>query len=189
LGKTTYNDSNLTFIQIKDGLGPELRENTIAHELFHVELEREGYPARYPDEGSPVMNDLAMRIVDCVSHPIVNSRMKSVGWKPELILQGTAEDYKSLKATSDDDNPVYQKGIGLQMYCLSIQISPADMKTVEEALTKIQPKFLSEEFRFRSRLGDLSCSDPDACWKQVENLRRVFGYQVLLTNPKTGKNE
>jgi hypothetical protein len=187
LGLTTY-AIDVTIIQIKDGLEPNLRENSIVHELFHVELEREGYPAKFPNEGSPVMNDLAMKILDCVSHPIVNSR-RSAGWKPELILRGTAEEYKNQKATSNDDNPVYQKGIGLQMYCLSLQISPAEMKAVDEALNNIRPKFLFFESKFRSQLGDLSCNDPDACWKQVENLRKAFGYRVLLTNPATGKDE
>ena len=188
LGLTTY-WTQVTVIQIKDGLEGELRENAIAHELFHVELEREGYPARFPDEGSPADNDLAMRIVDCINHPMVNKRLRAAGWKPELLLRGTIDSYRSLRATTDDNNPVYQRGIGLQMYCLSVQISPAEMTPVEEALNKIQPKFLSEEFRFRSQLGDLYCGNPDDCWEQVKSLRKAFGSTAHFTNPKTGKNE
>jgi hypothetical protein len=87
---TTYEPTR-TFIQIKEGLEPDLRQNVEVHELFHIQLQHEGYPSKFPGFGIPSLDDPPKIILDCISHPMIDSRMRAAGWKPELLLRSIVE--------------------------------------------------------------------------------------------------
>jgi hypothetical protein len=186
---TTYEPTR-TFIQIKDGLETDLRQNVEVHELFHIQLQHEGYPSKYPGSGNPSQDDPPRMILDCISHPMIDSRMRAAGWKPDLLLRSIVDTYKHQQLPGDIHNVAYQAGIGLDLYCLSVRVGSEDMAQVNERFVGIQPNFVMVEQKLRNQFGDLSCSDPDACFQLAKRLRdAVFTPSVLLINPKTGTPE
>jgi hypothetical protein len=183
---TTYYPTT-TLIQIKDGLEPGLRQNAEMHELLHIQLQHEGFPAKYPGGGSP-QNNPAMNILDCVSHPMIDSRMKAAGWKPDLLLQTLVDNYEH--KTLEGNNNSYKMGVGLDLYCLSLRVGSENMEKVNERFIRDQPYSVIVEQTLINKFGDLSCGAPDPCFQLAKRLRdAVFTPSVLLTNPKTGMPE
>lgn len=188
LGLTTYQPQR-TFVQIREGLSQELRENAIAHELFHVELDYEGYPVHYPQFG--IASDQAtMILVDCVHHPIIDSRMRKKGWKPELILDPTIENYTHPNGLGKL-NESGEAWVGVQLYCLSLRVSPQTIRRVEDGLSKVSPNAIQASHTIKAKLGSLSCSNPDSCLGQLKKLRALVtnDKSIIFINPKTGLPE
>jgi hypothetical protein len=184
-GLTDFIDDKI-YIKIREGLTPEVRESVIAHELFHAQLRIEGFPTTFLRGLDPFFERLSLTILDCVSHQVIDPRMKAAGFKPEILWQLKVEGIKKQLFTVDPRNIGFQRLNGLEVFCLSQHADAGSIKEVENALNKVQPAIVEYAHSLRSRFGRRTCDDPKTCFELAKELRDTIGFtQIKLGNPKT----
>jgi hypothetical protein len=184
-GLTDFVDDKIS-IKIREGLPPELRESVLAHELFHTQLRIEGFPTTFLRGPDPFLERLSLAILDCVSHQVIDRRMKAAGFKPEMVWQLKVEGIKKQLFTVDPRNTGFQRLNGLELFCLSQHVDAGSTKEVEDALNKVQPAIVEYAHSLRNHFGGRSCDDPETCFELAKELRDTIGFkEIKLGNPKT----
>jgi hypothetical protein len=193
---------NEILIEVKNNLDPEIEENAVAHELFHIVLSGcEGFSnrIRIPDNligtTRETLADLGATITSCFDDPVIDSRMKGRGFSPELLNHVTVEALaqepvvamRAALASSEE----YRKANALSVYCWLLRLSRQSDKDENMRLWKgLSPEVVRLSEELRDKIGNAECTGASTCFELKKRTRDAMGYyQTKFYNPSTSRNE
>ena len=107
-GQRNYNlQSKQTIIEIEEDLAPFHKEMSLAHEVLHLVLEKEGYPVIYSDaqqlkQNLPGSDSIASNLHSVIIHPVIWLEMREWGFPvDEHICVKATGQLKDLQSKID----------------------------------------------------------------------------------------
>ena len=191
MGRTTFCSDEIV-VQLAPLTSKEQRENVIAHELFHIILQSEGFiRATAVPKGDLFLSAVASTLSSCVEDALIDRRMKAAGFRPEVISDVQAKEmmgpYRFPDSTVQDEG--FQKHAALRLYCFCFRMSRVSIAEIEARTSQLHPAIVRHARELRDRLGIRRCDDPTSCFDNTKRLRDLMGYPIWLENPLTGKFE
>jgi hypothetical protein len=177
-------------VGLRANLDSEQKENAIAHELFHIILQSEGFAAlvHTPDGSPAALTMLGQAITSCVDDAVVDRRMRKLGFTPEVLNHDSAEQMRTNPPIFPGEglkDPVLRDGNALLIVCYTFRLKSGDDE-IESSWKKLSPEVLARSQVLAKQIGDISCDKAQECLNQKKHIRDVLGYPIKFCNPLTG---
>lgn len=180
-------------VALRQDLNHEQAENAIAHELFHIILQGKGFASivRVPKGAPNLMKDLGFTIASCVDDVVIDRKMSTLGFEPEILNHDSAERLRlnppSIFAGTFDD-PVMMDGNALVVVCYSFRKRYRGDE-IEPAWQKLYPDIVVRARALASQIGDIRCDTAQKCLEKKKRIRDILGYPITFFNPLTRQFE
>jgi hypothetical protein len=197
LGLTTLNegdDRNGVTVHIAPGLSDQLTENLLAHELFHILLDRQGFPT---DTQAPtlvlqqanavqsaILKAVGLGLTNCYADARIDELMSARGFSPKVINRREA-DLKVEQGRKTQTPPPIQnfalwtKYASLSAFCLSIRARDFEMKEVFDAWKRGYPTLEADVAQLGQK-GPRRCEDAPSCIEATRTLRSAAGFDGIV---------
>jgi hypothetical protein len=198
-------------VHVTSGLSNQVTEMLVAHELFHVVLQNQGWPTQVNSSVSQKVNttlpgaiafqevitrDATTALMSCYPDALLDRWMLQRGYAPKQINRRQYEiTVGAAKTTERPPPPVFslwQKYVALINYCLLIRERDFKMKDVFSAYANVDPEMAHDQELLEKQLGTrLRCTDVPSCLEATKKLRHAAGFdgQGSFLNPLTNKWE
>jgi hypothetical protein len=192
-------DKNGITIHVAPGLSDQLTELILAHELFHIVLQKQGMPSmvhfllpRSTTETSfegAVLKDAGGTLMNCYPDALIDEWMEARGFTPKLInrrqFELTIQDSRTAEPPLSGVFPLYRRYFALVNYCLSIRARDFEMDDIFKAYQRVLPTMKDDQASLEKQLGtSITCSDARSCLEATKTLRRAAGFegQIFFLN-------
>ena len=176
------------------GILPELtheeQETDIAHELYHIILQEQGYAYQFhiPEGASHWLSVMGPTITSCVDDAIVDDKTSSLGFHPEVLNR---RGYERMQLPPDVQqllqDPIYMDGTALVIACSFARKGVGNQGLNRWALVSAEAAKRGEALR--NKIGSFTCDGAAACNEKKKQIRDILGYPILICNPLAGKWE
>lgn len=209
-GYTTINegsDKKRITVHIAGGVSRELIELLASHELFHIVLQKQGWPSQAQNplisdqerdttfQGA-VVKDATAALMNCYPDALIDRWMSQRGFTPKVInrreYQLTVDAAKTSEIPPPQIFPLWRRYVALVNYCLSIRARDFEMKDVFKAYERVDPEMAGDQSALEQKLGTRSgCNNVRSCLEATKKLRHAAGFdgQIKFLNPLTNKWE
>lgn len=171
---------------------PRLEESAIAHEIFHVILQDDGYTAfvQVPitrTERDDMLGNLGTAITSCVDDAVIDRKMARLGFNPRILTHASAQEFKQQPPPAPADT-ITTDGSALSLFCFSHRLlAPGD--DAEKTWMKISPEVVRRSHELAKKIGDIKCDHARTCLLRKKRIRDVLGYPIRFCNPASGEYE
>lgn len=179
-------------ILLRSGMGQLIEENAIAHELFHIILQEQGFAAlvHVPEtktEDPAMLKALGYTITSCVDDALIDRKMARLGFNPRTLNHEASENLKQ-SPPPIPNTQLIRDGNALLIVCYSYRIK-SQFDQIEQTWMEINPDIVQRSHILAQQMGDIKCTDARSCFSRKKHIRDVLRYSVTFCNPASGKYE
>ena len=197
LGQTTLNegaDRNGVTVHIAPNLSDQLTENLLAHELFHILLDRQGFPTdtqaltlvlqQANADQLAILKATAIGLVNCYADARIDKLMSARGFSPKMINRREAnlkieQGRKTQSPPPLQNFALWTKYAALNSFCLSIRARDFKMKEVFDAWKRGYPTLEADVAQLRQKAPH-HCEDAPGCIEATKTLRSAAGFDGTI---------
>jgi hypothetical protein len=185
-------DKNGITVHVAPDLSVQLTELLVAHELFHIVLQKQGWPTQVnysfsrPEMDTTfkgaMLKDAGTALMSCYPDALIDKWMSARGFAPKILnrrqFEHTIQDAQSANLPPSDLFQLYRTYTALINYCLSIRVRDFEMADIFKAYQGINPKMRDDQASLERQLGtEMGCSDAPSCLEATKKLRYAAGFQ------------
>jgi len=185
-------DKNGITVHISPGLSDELTELLAAHELFHIVLQKQGWPTQVNYSFSrqemdttfrgTILKDAGTALLNCYPDALIDKWMSALGFEPKMVNRRqhdlTIQDALATQPPPPGLLPLFRTYTALNNYCLSIRERDFEMEDIFKAFRRADPAVADDQATLERELGtSIECSDVPSCLEATKALRQAAGFQ------------
>jgi hypothetical protein len=180
-------------VALRQDLNHEQEENSLAHELFHIVLQRKGFAAtvQIPQGAPSLMSVLGFTITSCVDAAVIDWKMSKLDFEPEVLNRDTAKGLR-LKPprflAGAFNDPVFVDVNALLIVCYSFRKRYLGDE-IEPTWQKVNPDVVARAHALASGIGDINCDAAQSCLAKKKRIRDILEYPIAFLNPLTNQFE